>query len=78
MNQQMRQWKAQQLFEKHSGQLAVDLALGVPRRHLDQQLAFLEYLLPDCGSSQLSAAYRVTLERLKGDVRKCPPVRLVK
>lgn len=79
MNRQLKEFRAQQLFEKHAGQLRIDLKLGVHRRHLDVSLALLEYVLRDCGEgTQLTEAYRAELAALRARVQQRAVLRVVK
>jgi hypothetical protein len=78
MNRQLREHHAQKLFEKTAGQLRIDLQLGVARRHLDVSVTLLDYVLPDCGATLLTEAYRKELAELRQQVQARAILRRVK
>lgn len=77
INPQLRQHRAQQAFQRNVAKLWLELRSGTPRRYLDVLVELCEALLPECGSSQLTNAYRSELAEAKRQVSQRSNLRLV-
>lgn len=68
LNPQLREFRAQQAFERNLARLRTELRAGTPRRHLDVLLELLGALLPECGRSRLTECYRAELAAVRRHV----------
>jgi len=67
-SRQLAEHRAQQRFTANMRALHLELAESSPptaRRHLDVLVELLETLLPFCGQSVLTAAYRAELSEIR-------------
>lgn len=77
-NRQLKEFRAQQAFERNIARLRVEIRAGTPRRHLDVLVELLDALLPECGRSRLTDCYRKELHAARHQVSKRSHLRLVK
>jgi hypothetical protein len=74
---QYAEHKAQERFVRNRQLLELELQMGSPRRYLEVLVELLELILPQCGSSVLTATYRTDLVALKHRVVTRSNLRLV-
>lgn len=68
IKRQLREFRAQQAFERHLARLREELRAGTPRERLDVLVELLDGLLPDCGRTRLTECYREELAALRREV----------